>query len=314
MTGKSRGGRIYQRGVLALLAASMLAWPAPATAGEGPPAAKPNSGALSLSIGVDWASQYYFRGIVQETEGLIVQPYFEVGWSLYQNKHTKISLAVGLWNSFHSGPTGADGHELGKGDGAVETADPKSWYEADFYSTLSLTFFQSISLGLTYTAYLSPNKAFTTTHELAISLSYDDSALFARMLGGRFGGFQPSITVAIEVEGGAIGNKGTYMGIAVDPGFKIYEGSALTLSAGVPLELGLGLGDYYDDPGKSADTFGYFTAGIRAGLGLGFIPARFGSWSVTAAARALVLGDLMTAANADRGAEFLASTGLACSY
>ena len=42
----------------------------------------PNAGRLSISAGVDWTSAYFFRGIKQETEDLILQPYGELGVKL----------------------------------------------------------------------------------------------------------------------------------------------------------------------------------------------------------------------------------------
>jgi hypothetical protein len=56
---------------------------APAT--EEKPAAAPkgpNTGRLSISAGVDWTTAYFFRGIRQETEDLILQPYGELSFKL----------------------------------------------------------------------------------------------------------------------------------------------------------------------------------------------------------------------------------------
>ena len=52
-------------------------------ASQAPDAAKgPNAGRLSINAGVDWTSAYFFRGIKQETEDLILQPYGELGVKL----------------------------------------------------------------------------------------------------------------------------------------------------------------------------------------------------------------------------------------
>ena len=38
-----------------------------------------NDGNVSVSTGIDFVNDYYFRGIVQETKGAISQPYIEAG-------------------------------------------------------------------------------------------------------------------------------------------------------------------------------------------------------------------------------------------
>ena len=57
------------------------ATPPAAAATEAKPAEEakgPNAGRVSISAGVDWTTAYFFRGIKQETEDLILQPYGEV--------------------------------------------------------------------------------------------------------------------------------------------------------------------------------------------------------------------------------------------
>src|SRR5687767_6645291 len=50
-----------------------------------PPApASPNTGRLSFGGGIDYTNKYYFRGIVQETEDLILQPYLNMTVKLYE--------------------------------------------------------------------------------------------------------------------------------------------------------------------------------------------------------------------------------------
>ena len=77
-------------------------------------------------------------------------------------------MNVGTWNSLHTGDTGTDG------------PTGKLWYESDFYTTLSLGFGGGTSLATTYTAYTSPNNAFTTVKEIAFKFSVDDSAYLGK--------------------------------------------------------------------------------------------------------------------------------------
>ena len=43
----------------------------------------PNTGRISISAGADYTTDYYFRGIVQETRDYIVQPYGDLTFKLF---------------------------------------------------------------------------------------------------------------------------------------------------------------------------------------------------------------------------------------
>jgi hypothetical protein len=277
-----------------------------------------NAGSISVNLGMDWTNKYYFRGIVQETDGLTLQPYFNTRLTFYQSEEralSSVALTIGLWNSLHTGPSGTGAPDLGSETAGLQTADPKAWYESDLSAALSVGLLRVLSLALTYTAYMSPNKAFGTTHELAVGAGYDDSSLYSRVLGGRFGGLQPSVALAFELEGGAMGEPGSFIALGVSPAVTLLDAAAVALTAGVPVELGLGLGDYYDAPDAgSRDTFGYLTAGATVGVGLKLIPRRLGTWEVKGSAKVLVLGDVLQAANNDRRAELVAAAGLGIGY
>ena len=73
---------------------------APATHAEGH-----NTGKISFSAGVDFTTEYYFRGIIQEDQGLISQPWMEASIAINE----KLGLTFGIWNSFHDNHTGAAG-------------------------------------------------------------------------------------------------------------------------------------------------------------------------------------------------------------
>ena len=77
---------------------------------EGPAAAPeakgPSADRVSLLLGVDCASAYYFRGIVNEQSGgNNVQPYAELGFTLMDHVGplTSLVIAPGMWNNWHYG-------------------------------------------------------------------------------------------------------------------------------------------------------------------------------------------------------------------
>jgi hypothetical protein len=262
-----------------------------------------NKGRVSLSAGMDFTSAYFFRGILQEDTGLIFQPYGDITFNLYEGTDglNSVGATVGIWNSIHSGPTGADG----------PNADPKAWYEFDFYSALTFGLFNDWEAGATYTIYTSPNGVFKSTQEIAFALAYDDSELL-----GAFS-LSPHILLAFEFQGGgATGpDTGTYFELGVEPGFTLLESERYPVALAFPLTLGLSLDDYYQNPTTGKDeTFGYFDLGLVASMPLGFIPADYGSWEIFVKGDFLFLGDSTKAINSGDSFEAIGTIGISLAY
>ena len=287
---------------IAALAPAAAQTPAPTPAPTPPP---PNTGRISIAGGVDFTTDYYFRGIVQETEDLIMQPYFNLTLKLFEADEgvlTGVNFTTGIWNSLHWGPTG-DKDLVG---------DPHNWYEADVTAGLSAIFFKDLTFGVTYTAYTSPNGFFNTVQEISLGLSYNDSKLL-----GPFA-LNPSLLVAFEVEGQADAGRheGVYLQLGLAPGLTLFEKSTYPVTLTFPLTLGLSLSDYYEriGIGGSDDTFGYFSMGVNVAVPLAFIPPSFGTWQVKAGVQGLFLGDNLKAANRNDGTEIIGTIGIAFTY
>src|SRR5262245_33911714 len=116
MTTRDKGLARWKRFGVAVGAALVMA-AAPAGAES------PNKGRLSLSVGSDFTTAYFFRGILQERDGFIWQPYGELGFNLFTADEgssepvKSFSLFAGSWNSIHSEKTLASG------------SGPGNWYE-----------------------------------------------------------------------------------------------------------------------------------------------------------------------------------------
>ncbi len=276
--------------------------PAPATA---PPATAPgpNTGRLSVSAGIDWTSAYFFRGIKQETDDLILQPYGELTLKLVENAGalTALSLTGGIWNSLHSGATGSD---------SATASDPKLWYELDGYFKLSAVLLEDWTASVVYTAYLSPNNVFNSVQEIAVGLAYNDVKLL-----GPFA-VNPSVLIAFEFDGQADAgaDKGIYAQIGIAPAYTFLADSPYPLTLSVPLAVGLSLSDYYEFGTGSDDTFGYFSAGAILSVPLTFIPPEFGKWLVKGGVQVLFLGDNLKAVNGGDELQVIGTLGLAFSY
>ena len=238
-------------------------------------AAMPNSGKVSLGAGIDVATDYYFRGIIQETDGFIAQPYLEGSLTLFEGDEglNSVSVNAGTWSSLHSGPSGSDG----------APGDPQLWYETDFYASLGFGFADAWSADVTYTAYMSPNQSFGTVKEVSFGLSYDDGLL------------GPYATLAVEADGQADGglNEGTYLELGVEPGLAIPNSE---VGLAFPIALGLSLSDYYE--GASGDeTFGFFNVGAIVSVPIAGIPAEYGSWEISGGVNILFFGDALKSIN-----------------
>jgi hypothetical protein len=245
----------------------------------------PNLGRVSFNAGMDVVTRYYFRGILQEDEGFIGQPYMEVNFNLYEDDDFSATLIGGIWNSLHSEHTLASG-------------DPEAWYEFDAYGGLGLGL-GMVDFTTLWTTYLSPSGAFDEINDIQFSLGLDDSDWL-----GNFA-MSPTLNFIKEVKGQADAGdaKGTALQIMGGPEFPLTAGDD-PITVGIPLELGLSLDQYYQDPAGSNDsTFGYFLTGLDFGFPLSFVPKEYGSWLLSAGARFISLGRSTRAFN--RGSTFL---------
>jgi hypothetical protein len=213
------------KGLMAVAVVGVLAGvPAPAAAQDEMP--------VSITAGVDIPSLYYFRGFRQEVDPTFTMwPWIDVGVPLISEGEGSIksaTLNVGLWNSIHTGSNKDDF------DGA--------FYESDIYATLGLGF-EQFALGVTYTGYTYPAPDFDAIHEILFKVSVPHTLAPYGLVAYEF----------IDCDGC---DKGTYAEIGIGPSWPLSEEEgAATLT--VPVKLGFGLKDYYDD----GAAFGFFSVG-----------------------------------------------------
>ena len=236
----------------------------------------PFSGVLQA----DFTNAYFFRGILQERNSFIAQPWGELYFSLYDSEDCfirNVTIGTGLWASFHADETLAE-------DG------PKSLYEVDWYPLVSLEFPLGFSLTTTYYFYTSPNGAFDHVEELNLKLAWDDSETL-----GRFS-LQPWVNLALETRRTSFGpERGEGWQMGIEPTLFEIPIENYPITATAPIELGLALDDYYEDDELDETTFGYVSFGVSASIPLEFIPA--GSWSFTLTGKALYLSNTLADTN-----------------
>ncbi len=230
----------------------------------------PNTGSVTVSGALDFSNAYMFRGIKQETEGLVMWPYLDVGLTLYEGEGSLRTFGVnfGTWNSLHaSGPTGTD-----------NPRNHKLWYESDFYTTIGFGLPHGVGLGITYTAYTSPNDAFSSIKEVAFKLGWDDSDT----RGGK--ALRPYTVIAFETDtatrqGQADGGVfwGTYLELGIAPGYELPWGASIS----VPLKAGFSLSDYYEHPVSGFDdSFGFASLAGIVTVPFTEMPTRLGHWNL----------------------------------
>ena len=267
--------------------------------------AQPNTGKVTFTTGVDFTHAYFFRGIRQEREGFITQPYADINFNVYSDDDGSglngVTFTLGQWHSLHSGPSGKEG--------PAENVAP--WYEADFFTGFALEI-DNWQAGLTYTSYMSPNDSFGTVQEFSIALSMDDSELL-----GQFS-MNPHVLMAIEMSGQADGgdSEGVYLEFGVEPEVELIED---LVDVTFPVTLGLSLSNYYENgiditsPLGFRDTFGYFDIGAAVVVPLG-MPENYGSWDVIGGFHLQMLGSYLEELNESDGLQVIGSVGVSIGY
>lgn len=254
-----------------------------------------DSSRLSGSFGATVTSEYFFRGYLQEDNGFIAQPWFDLGISLYEptsDDGVAISANVGIWNSFHSKHTGANG------------SGAEAWYEADLYGGLTFAW-NAFEFGVGYTFYTYPsNSDFPTVQELGLTLGIDlpDEEWTGRLLGDL------SFGVYFETDNSNVGDdEAAYFQFDFGPSFDVFDGGA-TLS--FPVSLGLSLDDYY--VGDDDETFGFLSVGAAIEVPLAW--EGMGDVAFTAGVNALLLGETTETVNDDDDVAVYGYVGLSFSF
>ncbi len=221
--------RAMRFGFPALAVFTVMATATPAWAQDPPPV-------VVVTGGLDFVNQYNFRGLRQNTEGMSIWPFVDLGFTPFRGDGglKTVGLNIGSWNAFHT------------------ALDDNKWYESDIYGTVAFGF-ESATLGVTYTSYTSPADLFAHVKELAVKLSGPAA------VGGV--ALNPYGLVAFELDdhgqADAGHHNGTYVELGVAPG---YSGARASLA--VPVKVGLSAHNYYEHPITREDSkFGYFSIG-----------------------------------------------------
>ena len=280
-------------------------------------------------MGVTFTTAYFFRGILQEDQGFIAQPYFEVGIPLVydEDKGFGVNAIAGIWNSFHSEQTGDSQTfafpnqqvgEPGEIAGTTFEADrggPSAWYESDLYAGIGFNT-GDFELNFLYTFYTSPNGAFETIQEVGAALGYGHGH---RRRPRQRRPTSPSTSavgagVFFETKDGP-GTTDSYLELGAEPGFSLELGRGdLEVGLSFPVTLGFSLEDYYVDEEGDNEFFGFLSVAAAAQVPLP-VPERYGNWTLTPAFEYLYLqADSLEAINNGDQDELIGSLTLAFNF
>ena len=149
------------------------------------------------------------RGLHVEDEGLVTQPLVLLFWKLHsssQGKVADVTLATGVWNSFHSVRSGVN---------------PSRWNEVDPILNLTVKFRKGFTVDAGTTAFYTPTDSYATSAHADFKLTYNDS-----WLGGL--SLNPYVAYWIELQNKATvvfdpatSSQGSYMTVGATPTFSL---------------------------------------------------------------------------------------------
>jgi hypothetical protein len=228
---------------------------------------------ISGDIGVTVTNAYYSRGILQERDGVIVQPNADLFFKLYEGNGfiNNVTLSLSLWDSLHSKQTA---HSPG--------STVSSWYESDYYVGLAVGFAKNFTLTTSYFEFDYPSGAANPQRSVNFNLAYDDSGFLNAFA------LHPHVTYLYNFDGIAgIGKTdASYFEVGIAPSYTVAPKSSYPLTLTLPVTAGFGDSHFYP-----TDRFGYLSAGLTLSFPLAFIPKGYGTWTMTFSGLYYILGD-----------------------
>jgi hypothetical protein len=259
-------------------------------------ASGPNQGRLHLSAGIDITNAYFFRGIRQEDENFLVQPYATLTADIYRSDTWNFGLSLGTWNSFHDSGTGTPNDEFSD-----------KWYESDIIGGATLSN-GSWTFGFLYNSFISPSNAWATIDQVDLSVAYADSDWL-----GESWTLNPSFVISRELNNAADGREeGWYAQLGIAPATSVSI-SETEVGLSFPVTVGVSISDYFQDAAGDDEFFGFASVGAKATIPLPVNPD-FGDWSLSAGLNLLLLGDTTKTFNEDDEIDYVATLGIALSY
>lgn len=191
---------------------------------------------LEVSGIVNWTTAYVDHGYVSNDSGLIIQPNVDLGYKLESIKDLDVTAHLNLWSN----------------------VTDKKYDRVDYWDELDITPYLDIKSGRftfspQYSAYYSPANNFDTTHEIGLTVAFDDTGVWSDKFS-----LQPYVFVSKELNE----KNRTFWKVGIEPTFKVQDISSLTFS--IPASIAGGLNNYYSNSSGDNSYLGFAEIGIAA--------------------------------------------------
>jgi hypothetical protein len=299
---------------------------------------------FNLALGVDFPTQYFYRGYLQQDRGFIAQPFLTISANLGDENGLLVRPYVGWWNSLHSKPVnavrgghGRHNHNARTVQVEEEYTDPghagqeephthtrlvdvflpgnansgKGWYESEVIAGSTFTR-GDLFIDLSYHAHFFPEDTHDFVHEIGVKVSYDLAGLWDdEPAGRRKFSLRPWVAVFRELADHN-GDENTYVEVGIEPTWR-FRAFDQRFALSTPLTLaGSPDGYYFDDSGD--ESLGYGSAAVKATMALP-VPEKFGHWYLNGSVTYLhLLADSAEAGNGGDESEILGQIGIGVSF
>jgi len=284
----------------AVAAASFVATPSSVFAGtevtskEVKPVQAPVQTAITGDFGVQFVSAYFTRGLMQQNQGAIAQPYADLYFALYSGDGliNKVSLNLSIWASIQS-------HHPGN------LSTVKDWYEFDYTPGVAVTFAKNFTLTTSYFEFDSPAGYFGSARSLNFNLAFDDTDYLHAFA------LHPHFTYLRELSGIAgLGKHGNYYEVGITPGLAPIAAPFIgPVTFTFPITAGFGSSGFYLNNG-----YGYTSVAVNASVPMSFVPAQFGAWTFTTGATYYNLNGNIAATDAGRHNDWVFNGGVGVTF
>jgi hypothetical protein len=218
----------------------------PAAAPEAPVAVEPHLAAI-FTGGLDYTPAYYRRGYLQDDHGLNLQPFASLGTCLNPGSPVLVHPYLTGWGSF--GLTDLDHPMAHMAEGMAGVFVTWGGWNVD------------VNYGLYSTA---PETPFTAVQELGLKVSYDVSTLWAEPGHPSPFALRPYAQLDWETFR-EVGPRGSYAEVGLEPAWRLPWGGQ-QIGLAMPVQLGLGVHDYYFNSCGCEEGLGYVGVGLSASV------------------------------------------------
>jgi len=202
--------------------------------------------AFHVAGGLDVRDQYFFRGYNRASSGVIVQPYFDLLYTVYKEDGVAITPHAGAWFNF----TEEKGPE-----------NPQHWNE--FRPSVGVAVdVDRLTLDFLWVMYKSPSEIFQRSEEIGATVAYHDRGLWPASF--PFVALNPSVAYFSEYYDKNDSESDSYFGIALEPELRPFDVGKTPVTLSFPLTFGGSWDGYYFTDSGGVDQAGYWTAGIKA--------------------------------------------------